>query len=433
MKTQVEREGPTTLRLSIEVEPGELAPLFDKTIRRLSREVNIPGFRKGKVPRAILETNLGRDTINEEMLRDALPTFYAKAAVEEKVAAIAEPDIEVKSFEEGKPLEFTATIEVRPEVSLPQYKGIEVERPGTKPTAEEISEQLDRLRDRFGTLEPVGRNASDGDFVTIDLNAYRHDQKIDEATASDLLYEVGSGTLVPELDTELKDKRAGDIFKFNSTLPEGAGEHGGQEISFTVIVKGVQTKKLPELDDEFAKTASEFNTLDELRGEISERIEAVKTMEADVEVRNRILEDLIDRTDLTVPESMVAEEAQHRLSHLFNDLREAGVSVEQYLNSQNATEDQLIAAYRSSAEKSIAAELILEAVAKAESIEVGKEEIDAEIERLAEKVESDTATIRKHLVESGRVSQLAGDILSRKALNFLVEQAQITAKEPMDG
>lgn len=429
MKTQIEREGPTTLKLLIEVEPGELAPLYEQTLRRLGREVNVPGFRKGKVPRPVLETKLGKEAINEEVLKDALPALYARAVAEEEVNAITVPDIEVKTFEDGVPLEFTATVEVKPEISLPKYTGIEVERPSAQPSQEELDEQLERLRDRFGTLEPIGRPAGEGDFVTIDLNGYRHDEKIEEATAQDLLYEVGSGTVVPKLDEELLGKRAGDILQFNATLPEGVGKFGGQEISFSVIVKEVQAKKLPDLNDEFAKTASEFETLDELKEEISKRVEAVKRVEADVEVRNRILEDLIDRSDIPIPESMISSEVQHRLSHLLNDLREAGVTVERYLQSQNATEDQLVAAYRKSAEKSIAAELVLEAVAKAEGLEVTEDEINDEIEKLAERVNGEAAVLRKQLEDSGRVTQLAGDILSRKALNFLVEQAEVANKE----
>ena len=431
MKTQIEREGPTTLKLIVEVEPGELAPLYEQTLKRLGREVNISGFRKGKVPRPVLETKLGKEAINEEVLKDALPALYARAAAEEQLKAITLPDIEVKKFEEGAPLEFTATVEVRPEVALPQYKGIEVERPSGEPTQEELDEQLELLRGRFGTLEPVMRPANEHDFVTIDLNAYRHDEKIEEATAQDLVYEVGSGMVAPQLDDELKEKRAGDIFKFNAKLPEGAGKFGGEEISFTVIVKEVQAKRLPELNDEFAKTASEFETLDELKEEIRKRVEAAKLVEADVELRNRILEDLIDRSDIAVPESMINHEVQHRLSHLLNDLKGAGVTVERYLQSQNATEEQLVAAYRKSAERSIAAELILEAVAETEGIKVGDEEINNEIEKLAERVNEDPKVIRKQLEDGGRVAQLAGDILSRKALNFLVEQAEV--KESKDG
>lgn len=433
MKTQIERESPTTLRLLIEVEPGELAPLYEQTLKRLGREVNVKGFRKGKVPRPVLETKLGKAAINEEVLKDALPALYARAAAEEEVKAITLPDIEVKNFQEGAPLEFTATVEVRPEISLPKYTGIEVERPSIHPTQEELDEHMERLRDRFGTLEPVGRPASERDFVTIDLNGYRHDEKIEEATAQDLLYEVGSGTIVPELDQELLGKRAGDIFKFNATLPEGPGKYGGEEISFTVIVKEVQAKRLPDLNDEFAKTASEFETLEELKEEIAKQVEVAKSVEADIEVRNLILEDLIDRSDIPIPESMISSEVQHRLTRLLNDLREAGVSVERYLQSQGATEEQLVAAYRKSAERSIAAELILEAVAAAEGIEVTDEEVSAEIEKLAQRVNGEAPVIRKQLEDSGRVARLAGDILSRKALNFLVEKAEVANKESDNG
>lgn len=434
MKTTVERESPTKLRLVIEVGPEELAPLYEKTLRRLANEVKVPGFRKGKVPRAVLESRVGKDTVRQEVLRDALPALYARAASDESVRAITLPDIDVTSFEEGEPLTFTATVEVRPEVVLAPYRGIEVERPDATAGDEEVDEQVERLRNRFGTLEPVGRNAASGDYVVIDLTGYRHDQKIDEVSAEDLLYEVGSESIVPELDRELTGKRVGDILKFNAALPERIGPpHGGQEISFSVVVKEVQAKRLPVLDDEFARTASEFDTLEELRADLRRRIEAIKAIEADVEVRNHILDDLVDRTDLQVPESMVAADVQHRLAGLIRDLQRAGSTLEQYLGVQGASEEQLVDAYRKAAERSIAADLILEAVARAEGVEVSDEEVDSAVSGLAGRLQRGPEELRKELEESNRVVVLRGDILRRKALDQLVQHAKISGGEGEGG
>jgi trigger factor len=429
MKTTVERESPTKLRLLIEVEPDELAPLYESTLQRMGREVKIPGFRKGKVPRTVLEARVGKEAIRGEVLRDALPTLYARAADEETIRPVTLPEIEVTDYEEGEPLKFTATVEVRPEVKLPEYTGIEVSRPDTAVTDEDVNRQLDQLRERFGTLEPVARNAAKGDYVTIDLQSYRHDVRIEEGSAQDLVYEVGSGSFVPEMDAELEGKRAGDILKFNAVLPERFGPYGGQEVTFTLIVKEVQAKRLPKLDDEFAKTASEFDTLEELKESIRRQLEAVKSAQADSEVRVRVIEDLVERTDLPLPEAMVTAETEHRLAHFARDLERVGITLEQYVAQANTSNEELVRAYRNVAERAVAAELILEAVAKAEGITIEPEDIDKETARLAALTGRTLEQLREELDEAGTVDELAGDILRRKALDFLVEQAKIAGEE----
>lgn len=426
MKTEIEREGPTRVAIHVEAQPEELSEFREITLRRLAGEVKIPGFRKGKAPRAVLEARLGKDTLRREFLEDALPMLYAKAAIETGVEAVGSPEIEIRDFEGDSPLSFVARVDVRPEVILPQYQGIEVQRPPTQPTDEEIETQLELLRRRFGTLEAVGRNAADGDFVTIDLTGHVHDRKVDEASATDLLYEVGSGSFAPQLDEELRGKRTGDILKFNAVLPEGTGEFAGREITFSVIVKEVQALRLPAADDEFAKTASEFDTLEDLRGEISRRVEAVKALEADVKVRSDIVEDLVDRSGVPVPDAMVQQEVERRLTHLLRELAEVGRTLDEYLESRQATQEQLVDAYKTAAENSVAADLILDAVARAEGIGVTDEELDEAISRAAQRLEREKEELREELEKSNRVLLLRDDILCRKALDRLVDIATIT-------
>lgn len=419
------------LRLSIEVEPEELVPLYNQTMKRLAREVSVPGFRKGKAPTALLESRLGEDAIKDELLRDSLPSLYSKAAADESLKPVSLPEIEVTQFEKGKPLHFTAVIQVRPELKLPEYKGIEVTRPASAATEDEISEQLERLRDRFGTLEPVGRNAGPGDYVTINLTASKHDQQIEAASANDLAYEVGSGQFVPELDKELEGKRTGEFFKFNATLPERFGPpHGGEEVTFSGLVKDVQAKRLPSLDDEFAKTASEFETLDELKADMTTRIEAIKAGQAEAEVRTKLVEDLLDRSDVPLPEAMVERETERRLARLLRDLERIGSNLDDYLSATGSTRDALVASQREVAEKTVAAELILEAVAQAEKIEVSPEELDEELARLAELTDRDPDQLREEFDESGVTTGLAGDILRRKVLDFLMQEAKISDESP---
>lgn len=426
MKTTVEQESPTKRKLVIEVEPEELAAHYEETIKRLGREVKVPGFRKGKVPRAVIESRIGRESLREEVLKDALPDFYSKAAEEEALKAVTYPKIEVTKNIEGEPLTFTALVEVRPDVVLPDYKGIGVTRPSAKAKDEEVDEQLERLRDRFGTLEDVSRNATKGDYAVIDIHGYRHDEKIDAASTEDLLYEVGSLGFIEELDEQLEGKRAGDILQFNAVLPERFGEpYGGQEISFRVIVKQVQAKRLPTLDDEFAKTASEYDTFEELKDDLRNRIEAIKKVEADIAVRNAVIEDLLDRVHVDVPESLTAHETEHRLGRLLHEVEQSGTTLEAYLTATGSTQEQLVDSYKKAAERTLAADFILEQVADSEGITVTSADIEAEVASIAARVDKTPDEMLKDIARSGRVNELAGDILRRKALEFLVENADI--------
>lgn len=433
MKTTVERESPTKVRLLVEVEPSEIDKLTSDTVRKLSQEFKVPGFRKGKVPRQVLESRMGKDAIRQRMLEDSLPRLYTDAAKEESLRPVATPDIEVTDFD-GDSLSFTATVEVRPEVHLPNYREMEIERPSAKATREEIDDRLDVLRKRFATLDPVARNAEPGDHLLIDVKTSIHDQKIDEASANDFMYELGSGTLAPELDTELTGKRAGDIVKFNTILPERLSkDHGGEEVTMTVIVKEVNAKRLPEIDDEFAKTASEFDTIEELEGEIRDRIEEYKGVQADREIRNRLLDELIDLAAVPVPESLVQAEADARMEALLREVRQHGMSLPDYLEVLKMNEDELRAAQRRAAERSIGADFLLDEIAKAEGMNVTRAELDEEVERLSKRAGKTPDELRRDIVQAGRVEALAGDILRRKVLDYLVEQANITDEANPEG
>jgi trigger factor len=433
MKTTVERESPTKVRLLVEVEPSEIDKLTSDTVRKLSQEFKVPGFRKGKVPRQVLESRMGKDAIRQRMLEDSLPRLYTDAAKEESLRPVATPDIEVTDFD-GDSLSFTATVEVRPEIHLPNYREMEIERPNAKATREEIDDRLDILRKRFATLDPVARNAEAGDHLLIDVKTSIHDQKIDEASANDFMYELGSGTLAPELDTELTGKRAGDILKFNTILPERLSkDHGGKEVTMTVIVKEVNAKRLPEVNDEFAKTASEFDTIEELEGEIRDRIEEYKGVQADREIRNRLLDELIDLAAVPVPDSLVQAEADARMEALLREVRQHGMSLPDYLEVLKMNEDELRAAQRRAAERSIGADFLLDEIAKAEGMNVTRAELDEEVERLSKRAGKTPDELRRDIVQAGRVEALAGDILRRKVLDYLVEQANITDEANPEG
>lgn len=424
VNSTVESKGPTKIQLNIEVPLEDLKSFKAETLRRLANEIKVPGFRKGKVPPQVMESRIGKEHVRQEMLADALPHFYSQALQDHEIKPVNQPEINVTKFVENEPLQMTATVDVRPELELPDYKGIEVRAPLPVATDEDVDHQLERIRERNGILEPVGRNAKKGDFVTIDLFGFRHGEPLEGAQVEDFVYEVGSARFLPKLDDELVGKRAGDIIQFNTEMPRGFGPDT-DEGTLKVVVKEVQAKRLPELNDEFARTASEFDTLEELREDIRTRISGHKKKDSDVAVRNLILEDLLTRVEVPLPESMVQKETEVRLARFIQDLGRSGIDIDEYLEAQKMSRDELIENYRKVAETAVSADLILESVAKAEGMEVGPEELQEEIQIMADQMQTDAETLADNIANSGSVTVLAGDILRRKALDFLVENAVV--------
>jgi trigger factor len=426
MKSTVVQEGPTKVRLSIEATPEEIAPAIDRAFARLASEVKVPGFRKGKVPRQVLEARLGADQIREATIREAVPELFSQAVQESDVAPITLPEVEVTSYEPDSGLVFDAVVEVKPEVTLPDFSSIAVERPNADVTDAEVDEQLERLRDRFATLETVARPARRGDYALIDLKGYLHDAQIEEASATDLLYEIGSARFVAELDQELDGTRQGDILKFNATLPETyPGEYSGKEISFQVLVKEIRQKNVPPADDEFAKTASEFDTLDELKADLRTKIEEVKRVSSDAELRNRVLEKVVAETGVVVPEAMLNDEMRYRLSRFAEQLRRAGITIQSYIEQTGQTEEQIESDLRTQAERNVAAQMILEEVGKREGLSASDEEVAEELEHHARSLGKEVDDLRGQLESGGRLGALSADIIRRKALDLIVERADI--------
>ncbi len=430
MPTTIEETDKHTVKMTVEVPTDRVGKDLDAAYRRVAQQVKVPGFRKGKAPRQVIDAQVGRDAVVAEFLEDAVPVYYREAIREYELAPITDPDISLEPIEEGKPLVFTATVEVRPRLQLEEseYRGIRVERPSTEVTDAEIDEVLDRLRDRFAELEPVSRPAKEGDYAVIDLRASIHGQEIPEATRPDYLYEVGSGAFVDDLDKDLAGKRAGEILKFNATLPERFGERAGQEVSFQVLVKEVKAKRLPAADDAFAKTASEFDTLAELRDGLREQLGQNKERAADAAVRDRALEALIDKVDVDLPDTLVDEETEHRVRHAQERAEAAGLTLQQILDAQGLDELRFRADARSHALRAIKADLVLEAVARREEIQVSAEEIGGEIAALASSLGRDPKDVAKQLERTGQVVTLAGDIIRSKALDSIVEHADIVSE-----
>ena len=435
MQTTVENTAKHTVKLTIEVPVDEFTKDLDRAYRSIANQVKVPGFRKGKVPKQIIDAQIGRDVVREEFLTASVPTYFRDAVRGEDLAPIGDPAIELEQVEDDKPLIFTAIVEIRPRLVLTEddYTGIKVKSPSAEVTDEEVGEWIDRLRERFAELEPAERPAQEGDFVTADVRATVHDEEIAEATRSDYLYFVGSGEFGPALDAELAGKRAGDILKFNDVLPERFGEdRAGTEVSFQVLVKDVKARKLAEADDDFAKTASEFDTLEQLRDDLRERLQELKEREAKAVVRERVLQAMIDTVDVELPDSLVEEETEHRVAHASERAERAGLTLEQVLEAQGWDDGRLREDSRDHAIRAIKSDLVLEGVARVAEFQVTAEEIGAEIGALAQAYDRDPKDLAKALERSGQIVTLAGDIIRGKALDLVVERADIEPEDPTE-
>jgi trigger factor len=429
IRTAQEPVGKDRVKLRVEVEETALKPALDSIYRRWAKEMKVPGFRKGKVPRQIIDARVGPEVIREEALREALPDVYRQALQNEDLEAIAPPDIEVVEFESGRPIVFEAVVDLRPEIVVPDLASLAIEAPPSEVTDEELDAQLDRLRDRFAELETVTRDLRRGDFALIDLKGSVHDEPVEGATAPDYLYEVGSRQGPPKLDDELEGERAGSILRFTDVLPAGFGDLAGQEATFTVLVKEVKAKKLPPLDDEFAKTVGEFDTLDELKDDLRTRLTEVKGQMVEEEIRGRALQALIDAATFDPPEKLLDGEFEHRLHHLEDDLKSAGMTFAEYAERTQMTELEIRSEIRTEAARAVTAELLLEQIARDAEIEVGEQDIGQEIALVAARTNQDPRQVAEQAVQQGRLSAIAADVMRRKALDHVVENADISGRK----
>jgi trigger factor len=431
LETTSESVGKDQVKLRVEVPEDALAPALKQVYNRFARDIKVPGFRKGKVPRQLIDARVGPEVIREEALRAALPDFYREALKAEELEAIAPPDIEVVEFEAGAPLVFEATVDVRPEITLPDLPKINIDSPPSEVTDADIDEQLERLRDRFAELESASRDARRGDFVLIDLNGSRNDQPVPGASAPDYLYEVGSRSGPPKLDDELEGARAGAILKFTDTVPgEALGEPGQEkvDVSFTVLVKEVKVKKLPPLDDDFAKTVGEFDTLDELKEDLRGRLQEVKINTVEEELRGLVLRAIVDASDLEAPEKLVEGEFNHRMEHIEEDLKQAGLTLDQYGQTIDSTELEIRRDVREEAARSVKAELLLEEVARTREIEVTQEDLGLQIAYMAARSGVEPKELAEQLVSQGRLAPVAADVMRRKALDIVVEEVNVVGR-----
>ena len=429
MRSSVEPLEGNKVKLSVEVDEQEFEKALDAAFRRIAREVRIPGFRPGKAPRRILEARIGTEAARQEALREALPDYYAEALRESSIDPIAPPEIDITAGEESGPIAFDAVVEVMPQINVAGYQNLQVTLPGLSPSDEEVEAQIDRLRRNDAELNPVNRPAHDGDHVTIDRKIYRHDETLQQA--DDELYEVGSGSMVPELDEQLRGAKVGDILKFNAKMPGGAGdeESGHTDLSFQVLVKDVKEMILPDVTDEWAGEASEFETVEELKADIRNRLSMVRKVQAQLALRDEVVVALTQLVDDDPPEPLIGAEMERRLHDLSHRLEQQGADIGSYLQATGQTQEQLIAELRTGAVQAVKADLALRAVVDAEGIEATDEDVDQELERLGERLQQKPAQLRRQLERADQMQAVRSDIRKGKALAWLLEHVEIVDDE----
>jgi trigger factor len=427
MKATVESLEGNKVKLSVEVDESEFESAMDDAFRRIAREVRIPGFRPGKAPRRVLEAQLGSGFAREEALRHTLPEYYAQAVRDNDVDVIAPPEIDITAGEEDGPVVFDAVVEVRPELPVSGHGDLTVTIPSPLVSDEEVDAQVDRLRQNFAELEVVDRPAKDGDNVTIDIAGWEDDEPVSGLTADDYLYEVGAGAVVPEIDDQLRGAKVGDILEFDAEHPDPDSD---AQLRLRVLVKEIKEKVLPEIDDEWANEASEFDTVEELREDLRERAAMTRVVMAQMGLRNGAAQsagELIAEED--VPEAMIAAEMEHRLQDMLMRLQAQGVDFEGYLAATGQDQEAVVAELRESAVLASRADLALRGIAEAEGLEVTDEDLDEELEKLAERVEQTPAEVRLALEEGDQLPAVRSDLRKRKALDWLVANVQIVDED----
>ena len=432
MKATVETLEGNKVKVSVEVDETEFESAVDDAFRRIAREVRIPGFRPGKAPRRVLEAQLGTGFAREEALRHALPEYYAKAVRENDVDVIAPPEIDITGGEEDGPVVFDAVVEIRPEIAISGHDDLTVTIPSPLVSDEEVDAQVERLRQNFAELATVDRAAHDGDNVTIDIAGWEDDEPVSGLTADDYLYEVGAGAVVAEIDDQLRGAKVGDILEFDAEHPDPDSE---ASLRIRIMVKEIKEKVLPEVDDEWANEASEFETVEALRDDLRERSAMTRVIMAQMGLRNGAAQaagDLVDADD--VPEAMVSAEMEHRLQDLAMRLQAQGMDFDGYMAASGQDQEGMVAELRDAAVMATKADLALRGIAEAEGLDATEEDLDEELEKLAERVEQTPAEVRLALEEGDQIPAVRSDLRKRKALDWLVEHVQIVDEDgtPVD-
>ncbi|WP_327670358.1 MULTISPECIES: trigger factor [unclassified Streptomyces] len=424
MKSAVETLNPTRVRLSIEVPFEELKDSLDAAYKKINQQVTVKGFRKGKIPARVIDQRFGRGAVLEEAVNDALPKFYTEAVNEAELNVLGQPEVDITDLKDGETLNFTAEVDVRPTIEIPDYSGIEVEVDATEVTEEDVDKAVEQLRDRFASTAPVERAAEDGDVVTIDLEAKVEGEVLEDGVASGVSYTIGSGELLDGIDDAVKGLEAGGEATFTSELKGGSAE--GKDAEVTVKVSQVAKRELPELDDEFAQLASEFDTLDELKADSRKRLENQKLNDQATQAQERVLEKLLELVEVPVPEKLLEDEVQTRKHNLENhQLGQMGLNLEKFLEIQGKTVEEFDAETSEQAVKGIKTQFVLDELVNKEKLNVSQEELTEHLMRRAASSGMSPDQFAQAVVEGGQVPMLVGEVARGKALAVVVEAATV--------
>lgn len=408
MKSSVENLSPTRVRFDISIEFNEMSQHVADAYKKVATQVNIPGFRKGKVPPAMIDQRVGRGAVLDEAINSALPDFYTQAAREHKIAVIGRPEVDIKEFVDNEKLNFTIEVDVRPEIKLPDFSKIEIKVDDVEITPAEVDEQVDSLRARFGTLHVVERAAKTGDFVNIDLVAKVNGEEVEGGTANDISYEVGSNSMVEGLDDAVVGLNVGDSKVFETQL---LGMQEGETGSVTVTIKSVKERELPALDDAFAKLASEFDTLEELKADMVKRLERVKALEQGAQARDKLVDKLVNELEIPVPEKLIEEE------------------IHAHLERENRLED---AEHRAEVDRDtrqmFKQDFLLDEVVKTEAVDVSEMELTEYIMRTASRYGMAPQDFANRVAQSGNINQMLAEVARAKALANILNRVSVVTE-----
>ncbi|CAN2207833.1 Tig FKBP-type peptidyl-prolyl cis-trans isomerase (trigger factor) [Candidatus Nanopelagicaceae bacterium] len=408
MKSTVETLSPTRVRLTIDVPFAELGSFIDAAYKKVASQVNIPGFRKGKVPNAMIDQRVGRGTVLDEAINGAIQENYVAAAREHSILVVGRPTVEVKEFVDNEKLAFTVEVNVRPEVNLPDFSKLSVTVDDVTVTDKDLDEQVDELRTRFGTLNPVERAAKDGDFVTIDLTARIDGAEVDGGKANEISYEVGSDRMIEGLDDALVGMNVGETKTFTTQL---VGQKDGETGDVEIVVKAVKERELPPVDDAFAKLASEFDTVAELRADMSERLTRLKKMEQGAQARDLLLEKLLADLDIPVPDDIVLDE------------------VNDHLEGEGRMEDaEHRAEVDAQVRSSIKSDFLLDAIVKTEDVQVSEIELTEYLIRMSQRYGMGPEQFAQELQKAGQISQVVAEVTRAKALASVLGRITVVDK-----
>jgi trigger factor len=424
VKSTVEKLSPTRVRINVEVPFTELQPDFDKAYKELAKQVRLPGFRPGKAPAKLLEARIGKEAMLDQVVGDAVPGRYTEAVTSSDVRPLGQPEIEITNKEYGQDLTFTAEVDVRPEIELPDLDGLKITVDPIEVTDEEVDTELQNLCARFGTLKGVERAAENGDFVSIDLSATVDGEDVPEAKTEGLSHEIGSGQLIEGLDEAIIGLKEGETRVFTTTL--AAGEHAGQEAQVTVTVKSVKERELPEPDDEFAQLASEFDTIDELKNSLTEQVQRVKRIQQAEQIRDKALEVLLEQVEVPLPEKIVQAQVDDALHNAIHSLDHDETQFEDALQAQGSSREEFDADNRTNAEKAVKTQLLMDAIADKLDIQVGQNDLTERLVLMSRQYGMEPQQLLQFLQQNNQLPAMFADVRRGLTVAAVVQGGTVT-------